>query len=161
MPRSTKVRDDEVLDPYVPERGDGRYAVTHYDLDLVYRVSSNRLSGRATLDVSYLEETDRIAVDLAGLRASKVAVDGRGRPWAHRGDRIMVRLPDTAVVGDTTTVTITYAGNPGRRGVDGARSAGRSSTTELSSPRSPRGGHVVPVQRPPQRQGHLPHRHRL
>ena len=76
MPRSTKVRD-EVLDPYVPERGDRRYAVTHYDLDLVYRVSSNRLAGRAALDVSHLEETDRIAVDLAGLRASKVTVDGR------------------------------------------------------------------------------------
>ena len=112
MPRSTTARDHEVLDPYVPERGDGRYAVTHYDLDLVYRVSSNRLAGRATLDVTYLEETDRIAVDLAGLRASKVTVDGRAIPWTHRGDRITARLPDTAVVGDTATVSVTYAGNP-------------------------------------------------
>ncbi|HKX67371.1 MAG TPA: M1 family metallopeptidase [Intrasporangium sp.] len=112
MPRSAKVRGLHVLDPYVPERGDARYAVTHYDLDLVYRVSSNRLSGRATLDVRILEETDRVAVDLAGLRASKVATDGRATSWTQRGDRITVRLPDTAVSGDTTTVTVTYGGNP-------------------------------------------------
>ena len=45
MPRSTKVRDDEVLD-LDAERGDGRYAVTHYDLDLVYGSRATALRPR-------------------------------------------------------------------------------------------------------------------
>ena len=42
---SSPTRPLPALDPYVPERGDAGYTVTHYDLDLDYRVSSNRPPG--------------------------------------------------------------------------------------------------------------------
>ena len=40
---------DQPIDPYVPNRGNPGYRVRHYDLELEYRVSSNRLSGKARI----------------------------------------------------------------------------------------------------------------
>ncbi len=60
-----------VLDPYVPERGSAAYVVRHYDLDLEYRVVSNRLAGKATLEVEACEQTSRLVLDLVHLRVSK------------------------------------------------------------------------------------------
>ena len=112
MGGTKKPGEHEVLDPYVPERGDGRYTVTHYDLDLDYKVSTNRLGGRAMLDVTVLDPTDRLDVDLVGLRVSKVSVGGRAAQWSHRADRVIVRLPRTFEPGEATRVGITYAGAP-------------------------------------------------
>ena len=35
------------VDPYLPGHGNAGYAVSRYDLDLDYRVASNRLAARA------------------------------------------------------------------------------------------------------------------
>lgn len=113
MSSTSPSSDQSVLDPYVPERGDGRYAVSHYDLDLDYKVATNRLSGRATLDVRVVEPTDRLDVDLAGLRVSKVAVDGRPVKYAHRADRLTVRLPKRLAPGARLRLSIRYGGTPG------------------------------------------------
>ena len=40
---------NSVIDPYVPNSGNLGYRVSHYDLDLEYRVSANRVSGSATI----------------------------------------------------------------------------------------------------------------
>ncbi|MEW1955418.1 M1 family metallopeptidase [Terrabacter sp. NPDC080008] len=103
----------QVLDPYTPERGDSRYRVEHYDLDLDYRVSSNRLGGRATLTVRALVRTDILRLDLVGLRVGKVAVDGSPAKWRHRGDALTVRLPRPLEVDETAEVVVAYAGTPG------------------------------------------------
>jgi len=102
-----------VLDPYTPERGDPCYRVEHYDLDLDYRVSSNRLGGRATLTVRALVRTERLRLDLVGLRIGKVAVDGSPAKWRHRGDVVTVRLPRPLEAGAATEVVVAYAGTPG------------------------------------------------
>ncbi|EWT00344.1 peptidase M1 [Intrasporangium oryzae NRRL B-24470] len=102
-----------VLDAYIPERGDGSYVVTHYDLDLDYKVSSNRLSGRATLAVTALRDIDSLTVDLVGLRVQKVSLDGRAARWAHRGSRVRVTLPSRLAAGAAARLAITYAGSPG------------------------------------------------
>jgi aminopeptidase len=101
-----------VLDPYVPDRGDGTYAVTHYDLSLDYKVASNRLAGKAVLDVVAREDVERLHLDLAGLRVSKVMVDGRPAKWDHRGPRLLVTLPRSLPAGSSARVAITYAGTP-------------------------------------------------
>ena len=100
-------------DPYTPDRGDPAYEVTHYDLDLDYKVSSNRLAGRAVLDVIALADVDRIVVDLAGLRIAKLTVGRAAAKWSHRGPRAIVSLPTPLLAGDRTQLTITYAGTPG------------------------------------------------
>ena len=68
-------------DPYVPDSGNGGYRVTHYDLDLTYRMRSNRLHGRARLFAVAGQPLSRFTLDLAGLRVAKVSVDG------HRAQR--------------------------------------------------------------------------
>ena len=102
-----------VLDPYVPERGDPFYAVTHYDLELDYRVSSNRLAGRALLDVVAVERVSVLHVDLVGLRVTKVLVDGRAVKYVQRGDRLRVTLAAPLEAGATTRLQIAYGGSPG------------------------------------------------
>ena len=110
---SSPTRPLPVLDPYVPERGDAGYAVTHYDLDLDYRVSSNRLSGKAVLDIVAVEPVSTLHVDLVGLRATKVLLDGRPVKYAQRGDRIRVSLPGRLSEGETARLQVAYGGNPG------------------------------------------------
>ena len=38
-----------VIDPYLPDNGNFGYRVSRYELDLEYKVASNRLSGSATI----------------------------------------------------------------------------------------------------------------
>jgi aminopeptidase len=87
--------------------------VRHYDLDLDYKVSSNRLSGRARLDVVALEPVTRLRIDLVGLRVSKVSTGRLTTRWTQRGAHVTVTLPRPLDPGETASVTLTYAGNPG------------------------------------------------
>ncbi len=98
-------------DSYLPGSGDNSYDVRHYDLTLTYAVSSNRLTGRARLDCETVRPLDRFTLDLAGLSASKVTVDGRRpRRFAQRGRRLHVW--SEGVLDGPFTVDVTYAGNP-------------------------------------------------
>ncbi|MDN5765744.1 MAG: M1 family metallopeptidase [Humibacillus sp.] len=99
-------------DPYVPGRGDVAFEVTHYDLDLDYKMSSNRLSGKALLEVVALAPLAKLHLDLAGLRVSKVTVDGDAVKWAHRGERLNVTLRHRLATDERVRVAIAYAGSP-------------------------------------------------
>ncbi|QSR27832.1 peptidase M1 [Nocardioides aromaticivorans] len=100
-------------DPYLPGHGDPSYSVRHYDLDLVYALEGNRLSGTATLDVVTLEETARLVLDLAHLRATKVRVDGaRLRKWSARSERLVLQLDRPVPSGAELRLTIAYGGVP-------------------------------------------------
>ncbi len=104
---------DAGADPYVPDRGDPTYVVAHYDLDLAYKVASNRLSGHAALKVIARVRLDRLVLDLAGLRITRLTVGGIPAKWSHRGARVLVRLPAPLEMGGEAEIGVTYAGNPG------------------------------------------------
>ena len=102
-----------VPDPYLPAHGDVRYAVTHYDLSLDYRVETNRLDGRATLRVVALQDTDALRLDLSGLHVDRVRVDGARPPKVTSKDRaVRVRLARTLVAGASATLEVSYSGKP-------------------------------------------------
>lgn len=100
-----------MVDRYVPTHGNPGYQVESYDLELDYRVSSNRLSGKATITAYATEPLSRFSFDLSGLRASKVSVNGR-RPqrFTQRAGKLYItaNIPD----GAEFTVDIQYGGNP-------------------------------------------------
>lgn len=101
-------------DPYAPGRGDDGYAVRHHDLELDYKVAANRLVGRARLTVVAVVDLPRLVLDLAGLRADKVTVDGhQAAKFAQRGGTLHVTPARPLRAGVETVVEVRYSGNPG------------------------------------------------
>ena len=103
-------------DPYTPEVGTDAYHVEHYDLDLDYRVSSNRLRGSATITAVAREALARFTLDLSGLKVSAVRVNGRkDTRYTHRGVTLAVTPPEPIAEGARFTVAVYYAGQPAPR----------------------------------------------
>lgn len=97
-------------DPYVPRHGDASYDVLRYELDLSYKVESNRLDGEATLTCRPLAEAEALHLDLHGLRVEKVWVDGRTQRVTHLRGRLTV--PVALAPGTDLTVRVKYSGTP-------------------------------------------------
>ncbi|ROZ64052.1 M1 family peptidase [Kocuria soli] len=100
-----------IPDPYLRGHGDTRYRVTHYDLKLTYKVAGNRLEEKAQLYVEIAEPTNRIDVDLHGLRVHKVFLDGRPAKYRHRGQRVVVEVGDR-VPGNRFLLEFRVSGKP-------------------------------------------------
>jgi aminopeptidase len=98
-------------DPYVPTHGNGGYHVESYELDLDYRVSSNRLTGKATITAVATQALSRISLDLSGLRVSKVSVNGR-RPQRYTQRSGKLHISANITDGAEFVVDIQYGGNP-------------------------------------------------
>jgi aminopeptidase N len=102
-----------LADPYLPGAGNGGYLVRHYDLELDYRVGSNSLSATARLTATAGQALSRFSLDLAGLRVSKVSVNGqRAGRYAQRGRKLQVTPARPIPSGSDFTVEVQYAGNP-------------------------------------------------
>ncbi|WP_298461637.1 M1 family metallopeptidase [uncultured Cellulomonas sp.] len=87
--------------------------VEHYELELDYRVRTNRLDATATLRIRTLEAVKALELDLADLTVQSVAVTGAILArYRHRAGRLTVRLTDTLPSGSVVEVTIGYAGTP-------------------------------------------------
>ncbi len=103
-------------DAYTPQSGDPAYDVQSYELDLTYRVRTNRLEGIAVLNAVAAVETSSIAIDLIGLRATRVRVDGDRRTRHTQGPRkVRVALPRRMQPGERFSVELSYAGAPAPR----------------------------------------------
>ena len=103
-------------DPYAPQSGDPTFDVESYELDLSYRVRTNRLEGRAVVNAVAAVPTSSVALDLIGLRASRVRVDGDRRTAYAQGPRkVRVVLPRRMEPGERFSIEVTYAGAPAPR----------------------------------------------
>jgi aminopeptidase N len=104
---------DHSEDPYLPEHGNGGYRVTHYDLELDYRIGPNRLAGRAEISAVSTQALSGFSVDFAQFRIRGVLVDGRPAKFDHRCLKLRIR-PQRHIPADTEfRVDIRYAGTPG------------------------------------------------
>ena len=97
-------------DPYVPGHGEASFAVDHYEITLAYKVAGNRLDAEATLRCRALADAPAIRLDLHGLRAQKVFVDGRARPSRHQHGKLVVSRAIRA--GEEFEVRVRYDGRP-------------------------------------------------
>ena len=103
-------------DPYLPQSGNGGYLVTRYELDLTYRLSSNRLSGHAVLSAVALQPLTRFSLDLVGLQVGKVSVNGRRvKRFSTREDKLFIWLDKEIPVRSSMSIDVRYEGNPAPR----------------------------------------------
>ena len=107
-------RDAGDADPYLPGHGDLAFEVESYEIELDYRVSSNRLDARAQIVAVANEPMTLIRLDLQGLDVRKVTVNGR-RPagYSVRGGKLKIRLAAAAAAGDRFVIAVRYGGQPG------------------------------------------------
>ncbi len=100
------------VDAYTPGHGDESYDVTHYDLDLAYRVDGNLLRGSAVLRCLALEDLDQVTLDLHHLRVDKVTLDGAPVRHSHRRGRLTLRTRSQVSSGSEFMVSVHYSGHP-------------------------------------------------
>lgn len=100
-------------DPYAPESGDPGYRVHEYRLSLRYKVATNRLDGEATILAEAVTPLRSLHLDLVGLIASRVKVDG-AKPARYQQDlrRLTVRLAQQIEAGHRFEVQVRYSGSP-------------------------------------------------
>jgi aminopeptidase N len=103
---------DRSTDSYLPEHGNGGYRVLHYDLDLDYRIVSNRLAGRAVVTAVATQPLSRFSLDLGRFGVQDVRVDGRPAKHTHRPGKLQIKPERPLGAGDTFRVAIRYAGKP-------------------------------------------------
>ena len=101
-------------DSYLPGHGNGGYRVLRYELDLRYRLSTNRLAGTATIHARTTQPLERFSLDLVRLRVSKVRIEGHRGTRFEQTQRKVTITPATEIPADTElTVVLDYAGAPG------------------------------------------------
>lgn len=100
-------------DAYVPQSGDVGYRTIAYDLNLTYRISTNRLTARAVVTGVAAADLTVVAFDLVGLKVSRVSVHGdRGIRFRQTDRKLRVTLSKPVLAGQQFIVEISYAGMP-------------------------------------------------
>ncbi|WP_323743036.1 MULTISPECIES: M1 family metallopeptidase [unclassified Rathayibacter] len=102
-------------DPYLPEIGNTGYRVESYDLDLDYRVATNRLAAHASLRITALQPLRRFSLDLSRLRVSRVKVEGRRARVEQTAHKLRVTPAEPLAAGSSVVVEIEYGGHPAPR----------------------------------------------
>ena len=110
-------------DAYFPYAGNGGYDVGHYDLRLRYTPPEASpaplegwLEGVATIELVATMDLDAFNLDLRGLRATKVVVNGKPMSFAQRQDdaariwELTVTPRPKLKTGETASVVVFYAG---------------------------------------------------
>ncbi|WP_035304141.1 M1 family metallopeptidase [Actinokineospora inagensis] len=100
------------LDAYLPNHGNGGYRVQHYDLDLIYRVGPGRLEGHARVTAVATQALSRFTLDFAGLRPTKVTVNGKAVRHVQRGKKLHITPPRALSDGGMFVVDVRYVGSP-------------------------------------------------
>ncbi len=103
-----------VIDPYLPHNGNFGYRVSRYDLDLDYKMSSNRLTGTATITAVTLASLETFTLDLADTMAvNRVTVNGhRPAQFGTSAGKLRVRLSNALPAGSAMSIVVRYGGSP-------------------------------------------------
>lgn len=105
----------EFKDSYTGVEFNLGFSVTHYDLELIYRVEPNLLSGTAHLHISVDEDLERLTLDLGGAMAARRISANSGikiSRFRQSGGKVRISFADTIEQGTDFILTIRYGGNP-------------------------------------------------
>ncbi|MWV50468.1 M1 family peptidase [Rathayibacter sp. VKM Ac-2803] len=95
--------------------GNTGYRVESYDLDLDYRVATNRLAARATLQIVALQPLRRFSLDLSRLRVTRARVAGRKARTEQTAHKLRITPAEPLEAGESFVLEIEYGGHPGPR----------------------------------------------
>ncbi|MFP3992692.1 M1 family metallopeptidase [Streptomyces sp. E11-3] len=101
-----------VGDPYFPKLGNGGYDVSHYALTLDYDPDSGRLKGEAVITARATQDLSAFNLDLSGLKADKVSVEGKAARFNTVRHELTVRPSDDLHKGETFRTRVRYSGTP-------------------------------------------------
>jgi aminopeptidase N len=101
-----------MTDPYIPQHGNDGYRALHYDLELDYRVATNRLAGRAVVTARAARSLSRFSLDLGQFRVQDVRVDGRRAAFTHRSGKLRIKPEKPVGHGAIFQTEVRYAGTP-------------------------------------------------
>ena len=102
-----------VLDRCTPHSGTAAVRIVHYDLHLDYKILPNRLAGQATLRGSMLADARTIELDLVGLAAGRVLVNGRRHRYKQTRNKLVIRAQEKFLADEQLELEIQYSGTPG------------------------------------------------
>jgi len=98
---------------YVPGSPNVGYGVDNYDLDLRYRVATNRLDGTAVITATSTRALSKLTLDLSRLQVSKVKLHGSRAPkFTQTANKLTITPVAPIAEGSTFVLTIDYAGAP-------------------------------------------------
>ncbi|MFE4469351.1 M1 family metallopeptidase [Leifsonia sp. NPDC056824] len=98
---------------YLPRSGTDDFSVLSYDLELSYRVATNRLDGTAVIRGRANVTLPAVSLDLVHLRAKRVKLDGDKRTrFTQSPTHLRVKPAKPIPAGTEFTVEIAYDGSP-------------------------------------------------
>ncbi|MFF0541755.1 M1 family metallopeptidase [Nocardia thailandica] len=105
---------EDPIDSYLPQNGNRGYRVSRYELELGYRVASNRLAGRAVIIAVTTAVRDWFALDLSqALTVAKVYVNGtKAARYTHQHGKLAITPQQKIPAGGVLEITVQYAGTP-------------------------------------------------
>ena len=93
--------------------------VLRYDFELTLSDSTERISGKATVQVKLLKAANSLHLDLVatnaagkGMKVSEIKSDGKGLEFKHLGEDLEILLPGNQAAGTELKLVIAYAGIP-------------------------------------------------
>jgi aminopeptidase N len=97
----------------------GDIDVVHYSFELELSDSTDAISGKSHVTISFAKAVSDFALDLhgksqqgKGMTVSQVSINNRTMKFQHVNNRLVIALGNAATVGSVVTVDIEYAGIP-------------------------------------------------
>ncbi|MFI6043176.1 M1 family metallopeptidase [Nocardia sp. NPDC051321] len=102
------------IDEYLPQNGNRGYRISRYELDLTYRVASNRLAGRAEITAVTTAVQPRFSLDLSqALTVTKVFVNGaKATKYTHQRGKLVITPQQRIPAGGVLSLVVQYGGTP-------------------------------------------------
>ncbi|SDR65288.1 M1 family aminopeptidase [Agrococcus carbonis] len=98
-----------------PASGDPTWSAQHYDLELHCDVAVNRLEGVARIVGRAAGDLDALELDLVGLAATAVTIDGAPAAWTQHPERLELRPAAPIPAGASFAIEVAYGGSPAPR----------------------------------------------
>ena len=100
------------IDPFFPDHGNDGIDVAHYTLDLKINPLSDELDAWASLDVTADRPLAEFTLDLRGLEATRVTVNGYRAAFSQDGEKITIEPRRPIPAKASFRVYVAYGGVP-------------------------------------------------